>query len=260
MQTISKHKIDIKAFSNASNAKELDLVQVAAKSKGSLLNIYVNVFVTEICLPVQKQNIEFANHKYPHLQQLELADSNPGSLPLEIDIFIGNQDYWNFIGVHQVRGLSEPVAISSTLGYVLSEPMVNQCDIVTNTNVAVTHSLKMESEILPAKLLKDNLSECSDVKKKVNSDFALYHFNKATRLKKNRYEVEFPFKETHDTLGDSYLNCKRRLKSLTQKAFLNSPDLLNEYDKIINEQLNLNIIKKVTLIKLLKLIIFHTTL
>ena len=41
------------------------------------------------------------------------------------------------------------------------------------------------------------------------------------------------------------MNIKRRLKNLTQKAFLNNPDLLNEYDKIINEQLNLNIIEKV---------------
>ena len=66
LQTIFKHKIDVKMFSNASNTKELDLVQVAVKSKDSLLNIYVNVFVTEIYLPVEKENIEFAKRKYPH--------------------------------------------------------------------------------------------------------------------------------------------------------------------------------------------------
>ena len=48
LQTTSNHKIDVKTFSNASNAKELDLVQVAMKSQDSLLNIYVNVFVNEI--------------------------------------------------------------------------------------------------------------------------------------------------------------------------------------------------------------------
>ena len=50
LQTIFKHKIDVKMFSNASNSKELNLVQVAVKSKDSLLNIYINVFVNEICL------------------------------------------------------------------------------------------------------------------------------------------------------------------------------------------------------------------
>ena len=77
---------------------------------------------------------------------------------------------------------------------------------------------RIQSEILPAKLLKDNLnlSECFDVKENVNSDFALRHFNKTTRFKNCRCEVEFPFKEAHDMLGGNYLNCKRRFKNLTQ--------------------------------------------
>ena len=61
--------------------------------------------------------------------------------------------------------------------------MANDCDIVTNINIATTDSLTVRSEILPAKLLKDNLSECFDVKENVNSDFAFYHINKTTRFK-----------------------------------------------------------------------------
>ena len=130
---------------------------MVVKSKDSLLNIHVNVFVNDICLPVEKQNIEFAKRKYLHLQQLELADTNQGSLPLEIDILIGTQDYWNFIGVHQVSGASGPVAISSKLGYHLTGHLANECDIITNTNVATTHSLKQQSEILLTKLLKEGV-------------------------------------------------------------------------------------------------------
>ena len=44
--------------------------------------------------------------------------------------------------------------------------MAKEYDIVKNTNVATTHSFKVQSEILPAKLLKDNLSECFDVQKR----------------------------------------------------------------------------------------------
>ena len=82
-------------------------------------------------------------------------------------------------------------------------------------------------------------------KNPVNSDFALHQFNKTARFKSNKYDVKFPFKETQDTLRDNYLNCKRGLKNLTQKLFLNNPDLLNECNKIINEQLNLDIIENV---------------
>ena len=64
---------------------------------------------------------------------------------------------------------------------------------------------RIQSEILPAKLLKDNLnlSECFDVKENVNSDFAYVTLTK-----------------THDMLGDNYLNCKRRFKNLLQNYFL----------------------------------------
>ena len=89
------------------------------------------------------------------------------------------------------------------------------------------------------------MSECFGVKNPVNSDFALHQFNKTARFKSNKYDVKFPVKETQDTLGDNYLNCKRGLKNLTQKLFLNNPDLLNECNKIINEQLNLDIIENV---------------
>ena len=70
----------------------------------------MNVFVNDICLPVEKQNRVFTKHEYSNLQQLELADCNHGSLTLDIDILIGTHDHWNFIGVHQVRGPSGPVA------------------------------------------------------------------------------------------------------------------------------------------------------
>ena len=51
--------------------------------------------------------------------------------------------------------------------------------------IATTHFSRAQSEILPAKLLKDNLSERFDVKENANSDFALYHFNKTICFKNN---------------------------------------------------------------------------
>ena len=56
-------------------------------------------------------------------------------------------------------------------------------DLCQTMEIAPTHFSRAQSEILPAKLLKDNLSECFDVKENVNSDFALYHFNKTICFK-----------------------------------------------------------------------------
>ena len=89
LRATSKQKTNVKTFSNASNSKELHLVEVTVKSKGSLLNIYENVFVNE------KQNIEFAKHKHLNLQHLELADNNKGSLLFDFKILIGTLHYWS---------------------------------------------------------------------------------------------------------------------------------------------------------------------
>ena len=83
------------------------------------------------------------------------------------------------------------------LGYGLSGPMANNCAIITNTIIAITHSLRVQSQFLAAKLLKDNFSEFFDFKENVHSDFALYHFNKITRFKNYTNEVKFPFKEIY---------------------------------------------------------------
>ena len=58
------------------------------------------------------------------------------------------------------------------LGYGLSGPMANNCAIVTNTIIAITHSLRVQSQFLAAKLLKDNFREFFDVKENVHSDSA----------------------------------------------------------------------------------------
>ena len=66
----------------------------------------------------EHQQIDLAKQTYPHLQSLNLADSNPNNLPLDIDILIGANHYWNIIAKHQVRGKFVPVALGSKLGYV----------------------------------------------------------------------------------------------------------------------------------------------
>ena len=82
--------------------------------------IYVKALVSDICHPIEEQRIDLAQEKYSHLQKLNLADSNPNNLPIDIDVLIGTDYYWDFIRNRMVRGDGGPVAISSSLGYILS--------------------------------------------------------------------------------------------------------------------------------------------
>nr|XP_047129387.1 uncharacterized protein LOC124809364 [Hydra vulgaris] len=59
-----------------------------------------------------------------------------------------------------------------------------------------------------------------------------------------RYTVKLPFKNNHALLSDNYSLCIKRL-NVTLNKLKNDSELLNEYNKIIIEQLNSGVIEKV---------------
>ena len=149
LETLDRKEIVLKTFGNSKQHKIMDQVRFAVKSSDNNLNIYVSAFVSDICYPVEEQLIDVAKEKYTHLRNIPLEDSNPENLPLSIDILIGAQDYWDFIGQNTIRGKTGPVAVSSKLGYILSGPMEsNYTSRNTSTNVINTHFLKVESEFM----------------------------------------------------------------------------------------------------------------
>ena len=99
LKTVEKREMSIKPFKGARENKTLDLVKLWVKTDDPDLNIYVQVFVTEICYPVSNQNI-----KQAQLNQLFLevspAESNQDSLPMDVDILIGADFYWTFMNNH----------------------------------------------------------------------------------------------------------------------------------------------------------------
>ena len=67
-------------------------------------------------------------------------------------------------------------------------------------------------------------------------------FENNIEFRERRYNVSLPFKDNHDILEDHYDTSKERLKRLA-KTFRKNPELLSEYDRIINEQVNLGVIE-----------------
>ena len=81
-----------------------------------------------------EQNTNLVQCQFDHLKNLGLADFNAKGLPMNIDLSIGSQDYWHFLGQKQVWLKSGPIILSSRLGFVLSEPYLNDQN---NSNCAV---------------------------------------------------------------------------------------------------------------------------
>ena len=63
-------------------------------------------------------------------------------------------------------------------------------------------------------------------------------------FKNGKYEVSFPWKEFHDPLPDNYILSLRRLKGRT-KWIRQTPEILREYNAIIQDQINKVVVKVV---------------
>ena len=153
LPSLEKQKVSIKVFGSIESIKDLDVVKFAVKSRDNNMSVYVTALVSDICQPVEEQKIDVAQQKYAHLRGLQLADNNPRNLPLEIDILIGADHYWDFIYNKVVRGENGPVAVSSTLGYILSGSIADTGHTQsTHSNIVSTHRLMVESEVVDTKV------------------------------------------------------------------------------------------------------------
>ena len=78
------------------------------------------------------------------LRHLPLADNNPNDLPLQIDVLIRADHYWDSIQNTVVQGDSGPVAVSSNLGFILNGSVNMPTNSNLNTNFVSTHLLLIE--------------------------------------------------------------------------------------------------------------------
>ena len=79
---------------------------------------------------------------------------------------------------------------------------------------------------------------------KQEENSVLETFNETVTFKKQRYEVGLPWKEAHDPLPDNRSLSQRRLQSLL-KILSQKPEQLEEYDRVIKDQLDKGIFERV---------------
>ena len=84
--------------------------------------------------------------------------------------------------------------------------------------------------------------ESIGIKQEENS--VLETFKETITFTNQRYEVALPWKEAHDPLPDNHSLSQRRLQSLL-KRLGQKPEQLDEYDRVIKDQLDKGIIERV---------------
>ena len=184
---------------------------------------------------------------YPHLEGLALADSLDDSCG-DIDILIGSDYYWDLVSGETIRGDSGPTAVSSKFGWLLSGPLRDsvtadsissnliisgECPLAAQKDEELVNTLEKFWKTESIGIQSEESDTCQSVKEFVN-----------VRHNGQRYEVELPFKGDCLPIPDNYNLCYNRLKSMHFKLS-KTPDILREYENIIQEQLAAGIIENI---------------
>ena len=140
LESVSTQQLSIAAFgSRRAQVKSCDVVTLKIQTRfGPDLQVHLFV-VPHICDPLSARPVSTG---YQHLSGLDLADHCSESELLEVDLLIGSDVYWDIVTGEVVRGANGPVAINTTLGWVLSGPA--QTSDVTSVNYTSIHTLRID--------------------------------------------------------------------------------------------------------------------
>ena len=202
-----------------------------------------------ICSPLPKR-VDVT--KYPHLQDLELADRSEVGQDA-IDVLIGSDHYWDIVTGESIRGENGPTAVNSKFGWLLSGPTNSspyEANVVSNLIISGEALLNETNETDEIKNMLKTFweTESIGIVDDINPESQL-----ATKVKRNdeisfngrHYEVGLPWMEDCMPLSDNYGMCETRLRSLHYKL-KKDQNLLSEYHKIIHDQQRNGIIERVT--------------
>ncbi len=223
---------------------DCDIVNLRLKKPGCDDSISISALsYPAICSPLPSK-IDF---DCPHLEGLELADdwANPRG---SIDILIGSDHYWAIVTGEVVRGDDGrgPTAVNSKLGWLLSGPIDGTVGLAaTHTNLIISSQTECLGE-------SSNDGLTGTLKKFWETDAIGIHelqdesevkpFMTDVNFDGKRYVVGLPWTENRPK--SHYDLCFHRLKAL-QRRLKDEPQLLTEYDNIIKEQLENEIIERV---------------
>eukprot|EP00794_Sanderia_malayensis_P001252 gene1252-biopygen481 len=191
--------------------------------------------------------------------RIRLADYSDGADASSISILVGADNLARFFTGCVKRGETAErlMAYETTLGWVLSGPV--PCDrrsLSCAANMVSTHVLRISagnpvvlesqssatSESAPS--LCNRLWDLESVG--IGNEDTVYDTvtKNITMTKCGKYNVKLLSKEEHEILPDNYEWSVARLNSLLNRL-RKDPDLLREYDKIIQDQLQAGIVERV---------------
>ena len=241
LKPVRRENLVINAFGcRESEEEERDIVEFTIMPVSGGKSVKVSCIVVHSIASISNIHVENVKKSYKHLQKIWFSDVSRTDDKLEIQVLIGADFQWQFLEGEQLRGgPHDPVAVRTTLGWVLSGPLQGE---KLNSSVCEVNFLQCEqSKNLDVQVNKLWDLDSLGIRPKDDVHESLVDNIKFTG---ERYSVSLPWKAGHGPLPSNYANCVARLKSQVKKL-KQDPEVLQKYNDMILEQLNSGIVSRV---------------
>ncbi|KRZ47718.1 hypothetical protein T02_7518, partial [Trichinella nativa] len=208
--------------------------------------------VEALCLPkiCQKPKLVPNVHRLKHLTALQLADDFTGNSGA-FDVLIGLDYYYEFVDHKIKRGKKgEPVAVHSTLGWIICGPMTNEKEDPTffSQSVKVLYA-KVDGQLDEAirkfwEIETIGMMDDSD-KADIDSTRAVQNFESTLQFDGIRYTVRLPWLEDDAQLPNNYHQALSRLQQI-ERSLKNDPHKAAHYERGMREYLEEDFVEEVT--------------
>ena len=246
LRPVKSEKLGIKAFgSSEAEVADREVYEFTLHPLKGGQGVRVECFIVDNISSITNEHVEVIKYHYEHLSKVYFSDVCKNLEMLPVDVLIGSNFLWDFQQGETIRGgPHEPVAVKTTLGWVLSGPLKGKFTAEANdANVNfVIDSRRQEVKQIDEEVHKlwdlDSLGirEGNNVHEQLIDDISFTGTN---------YSVRLPWKIGHKDLTSNYDISLARLTGLLRKL-RKEPYILEKYDDIINEQFQSGIIQKVT--------------
>ena len=244
LKTVRREAIIVDGFAGKeSSVKNQDIVKAMITSVSGDFKCEIELHVVPvICSPIHNQEIDLARSTCNHLMKLKLSDSSEKGSELSIDVMIGADFYWNFVTREVITGTCGPVAVKTSLGWVLSGPLEIEKSrlahhaMVTTVMTAPVNEIQSE-EALRLDSIVEKFWETEEVaaNDEVSDETFVKEFQRKIEFDGSHYSVPLPLKDGIDEIPDNFGLAKGRLFSLLRDLRA-KPDILEKYDQLIKQQ------------------------
>ena len=238
LQPYQCEDINISSFgANCHLSHQIDVAMINLLTNDGQAILLSVLVVPRIATPMQNTaSISVTHVQLPHLQNFQLTHPLAAEQEFEISLLVGADHYWDIVGDHTVRGVGGgPTAVASKLGYLLSGPVKLTNTLHTNTNTIML-TITRQCEFNLERFWNLESVGVSESDLSTEEDMLQHNLSSCvTRDPDGAYVARFPWRLDPPSLPRNFTGAKHRTRQML-KRLAKTPNLLQIYSKIIDEQ------------------------